>query len=81
MKKVIMFLAICSLGFSIEHSGDIEYDETWSANDYHLLTGQTFVKSGVTLTIEPGTTIYSNEDDGFGLAPALVVERGAKIFA
>ncbi|MAQ42875.1 MAG: hypothetical protein CMG25_00040, partial [Candidatus Marinimicrobia bacterium] len=79
MKKVIMFLTICSLGFSIEHSGDIESDETWSANDYHLLTGQTFVKSGVTLTIEPGTTIYANEDDGFGLAPALVVERGAKI--
>ena len=31
MKKVIMFLTICSLGFSIEHSGDIESDETWSA--------------------------------------------------
>jgi uncharacterized membrane protein len=66
---------------AITHSGDITSDETWYAADEHLLTGQTFVKAGATLTIQAGTTIKSNEDDGAGLAPALVIERGAMIMA
>jgi hypothetical protein len=65
----------------VEISGDITSDVTWSAEDYLLLTGQTFVKAGATLTIEPGATVYSRADDGAGLAPALVIERGAQIIA
>ena len=83
-RKLLVALAMLTLItnlFAIEHSGDITADETWYAADEHLLTGQTFVKSGATLTIEAGTTIKSNEDDGAGLAPALVVEKGAMIMA
>ena len=77
----LIFLSMMTLSFAINHSGDITSDEVWLSSEFHLLTGQTFIKEGVTLTIEPGTTIYSNEDDGFGLAPALIVEQGAKIYA
>ena len=66
----LIFLSMMTLSFAINHSGDITSDEVWLSSEFHLLTGQTFIKEGVTLTIEPGTTIYSNEDDGFGLAPA-----------
>eukprot|EP01050_Picozoa_sp_SAG11_P014978 SAG11_NODE_1899_length_4091_cov_2.581914_2_plen_937_part_01 len=48
-------------GGAIEHSGLITSDETWLAADIHVLTGQTFVTSGVTLTIEAGATIYGNQ--------------------
>ncbi|MFQ6613599.1 MAG: FlgD immunoglobulin-like domain containing protein [Fidelibacterota bacterium] len=78
----LTFAGLATLGATtIEHSGDILSNETWHAADEHLLTGQTFVKDGVTLTIEPGTTVLANEDDGNGLAPALVIERGGKIMA
>jgi hypothetical protein len=63
------------------HCGSIDSDETWSAGDDHLLTCQTFVEDGVTLTIEAGATIKSLSDDGSGLAPALVINRGGKIIA
>ncbi len=82
--KLIVAMVLLTMAtqiFAIEHSGAITSDETWSAADEHLLTGQTFVKSGATLTIEAGTTIKSNEDDGAGLAPALVIEKGAMIMA
>ena len=61
--------------------GNITKNKTLFAKDSIVLAGQTFVKSGVTLTIEKGTTIYSLADDGKGLAPALVIERGARIIA
>ena len=51
------------------------------AHKKYTMTCQVFVKSGATLTIEAGTTITSLADDGKGKAPALVVERGAKIMA
>ena len=57
---------------AISHCGSISADETWSQADAHVLTCQTFVESGVTLTIEAGTTVKSLSDDGNGLAPALV---------
>jgi hypothetical protein len=61
--------------------GNITSNLTLHAEDSIVLAGQTFVKPGVTLTIEEGTTIYSMADDGKGLAPALVIERGARIVA
>ena len=78
---IILMLGIKSLYSQVEISGDITADVTWKANQEYLLTGQTFVKNRVTLTIEPGTIIKSKQDDGTGLAPALVVERGGKIIA
>lgn len=83
MKRVLLAtLLLASLVFGqIEISGNITADETWTASNDYLLTGQTFVKDGVTLTIEPGTFIKSESDDGTGLAPTLVIERGAKIIA
>mgnify|MGYP005841542005 CR=1 FL=1 len=66
---------------AVEISGDLTENTTWTADEDYLLTGQTFVKDGVTLTIEAGTTIKSRSDDGNGLAPALIIERGAKIIA
>lgn len=83
MKRiVIVLLAIVPLVFAqVEISGDITTNKTWTADNEYLLIGQTFVKSGATLTIEPGTVIKANSDDGYGLAPALIVERGAKIIA
>lgn len=61
--------------------GNITNNMTLHAKDSIVLAGQTFVKPGVTLTIEEGTTIYSMADDGKGLAPTLVIERGARIVA
>ena len=61
--------------------GALSGDVVMHADVDYTLTCQTFVTSGSTLTIEAGTTVKSLEDDGAGLAPALVIEQGAKIFA
>ncbi len=79
---MLFLVSLFTLAFGqTEISGDITEDVTWYANQDYLLTGQTFVKAGATLTIEPGTIIKSTQDDGTGLAPTLVIERGAKIVA
>ena len=69
-------------------SGDITSDTTWKKTDNIMLAGQVYVKSGATLTIEKGTTIKSykratsSAGTGLGgLAPAVVIEKGAKINA
>ncbi len=62
-------------------SGNIVTSETWKKSDNIVMTGQIFVKGGATLTIEAGATIHAYADDGTGNAPALVIERGAKIIA
>ncbi len=59
---------------------DITSDQTWTADHNYLITGQTFVKEGVTLTIEPGTIIYGNRAVGPD-AGVLCINRGAKIMA
>ena len=59
----------------VAHTGDITSDETWAydnGNTVHVLTGQTFVKSGATLTIEAGVTVYAYKiAAGFDAAVAL----------
>ncbi|MCF7804709.1 MAG: T9SS type A sorting domain-containing protein [Candidatus Marinimicrobia bacterium] len=77
---VLIFIASSVLA-QVEVSSDITENTTWTADNDYLLTAQVFVKSGATLTVEPGTVIKANEDDGSGLAPALIVERGAKLIA
>ncbi len=65
----------------IQLSGTIAEDMHLSAENEYLLTGQTFVDEGVTLTIEPGTVIKGLPYDQVGRASVLVVKPGAQIIA
>ena len=59
---------------------DITTNTTWTSNNEYILDGLVFVESGETLTIEPGTVIKGKPGQG-AQASALVVARGAKIYA
>ena len=64
--------------------GDITEDTYLPATGNYYLNEQVFVKDGVTLTIEAGTTIYGRYDANYSAdnpAPCLVVEQGGKIIA
>lgn len=81
---ITVFMLLVSVSFAqIDVSGDITSDVTWTASNSYRLTGQVFVKDGVTLTIEAGTDIYGQYGvyDENNTAPALVIERGGKIMA
>ncbi len=57
---------------------------TWTAGNEYVLTNITYVTSGATLTIEPGTVIRGLSDaatPGANNAGALVVTTGSKIVA
>lgn len=64
----------------IEHSGDIEADETW-AEGVHLVTGDIYV-NGATLTIQPGAVIKFNDGKGMyigyssGFSGATLIAEG-----
>lgn len=58
-------------------SGEISQNTLWEAKDTIILDGYVYVKSGATLTIEPGTIIKGLSDS----KACLIVERGAKIIA
>eukprot|EP00954_Amorphochlora_amoebiformis_P024448 1366410-Amorphochlora_amoeboformis.AAC.1 len=49
--------------------------------DTYYLTCSVYVKSGATLTLNPGTTIKAYAQDSTGKATILVIEQGAKIMA
>ncbi|RYY20051.1 MAG: hypothetical protein EOO36_04335 [Cytophagaceae bacterium] len=55
----------------------ITANTTWSATNQYLLKGYVYVRSGATLTIEPGTIIKGDKDT----KGALIIEPGAKIMA
>ena len=59
--------------------GDIRVDTVLRADMVQVLTCPTYVRPGVTLTIEAGTTVFAAASTGKAIA--LVVERGAKIMA
>jgi hypothetical protein len=65
---------------TINKSGNIVSNETWTSDKIYILSGKVIVNSGVTLTIEPGTIIKGAEGTGT-LASALVIAQGAKINA
>ena len=39
------------------HEGLLQADETWSANQLHVVRSDVFLRAGVTLTIEPGAIV------------------------
>lgn len=59
-------------------TGNITENHTLTAGDNWLLSGGVFVVSGVTLTIEPGTTVKAADD---GTTPFLSIAQGGKINA
>ncbi len=52
----------------------------WTADNIYVLNGVVLVEEGATLTIEPGTVIQGELGNG-NQASALVIGRGAKLFA
>jgi serine/threonine protein kinase len=60
-----------------ELSGDIDSDATLRCDESYLLKFTTFVKPGVTLTIEKGTTLYGDT----ATKGTLVVQPGGRIVA
>jgi len=65
---------------SVEVSGMITSNTTWTSNNIYNLSGKVVVDNGITLTIEAGTIIKGKLGTG-SLASALVVARGGKIMA
>jgi hypothetical protein len=58
-------------------AGAITTNTTWTASNKYLLKSYVYVRSGATLTIEPGTIIFGDKDS----KGALIIEPGAKIIA
>jgi len=59
------------------NAGNITSNTTWTSGNTYLLNGWVYVKSGSTLTIEPGTIIrgdYVNKG-------SLIIEKGARLMA
>lgn len=84
MKKIILSLLI---GLSLQAQNvvhvtdsDVTKNTTWTSNNEYVLNGLVFVEEGETLTIEPGTVIKGKPGGG-AQASALIVARGAKIYA
>jgi hypothetical protein len=56
---------------------EITANTTWTANNVYLLKNFVYVKSGATLTIQPGTVIKGDKDT----KATLIIEQGARIIA
>jgi hypothetical protein len=63
---------------TVNVTGIITANTTWTKNNVYLLQGTVFVDSLVTLTIEAGTVVRG---DANTVISALVIQRGAKIIA
>ncbi|MFT3981988.1 MAG: hypothetical protein QM687_16090 [Ferruginibacter sp.] len=63
---------------TVNVSGVITTNTTWTRNNTYLLQGIVYVDSLVTLTIEPGTVIRG---DANTVISSLVIQRGAQIIA
>ncbi len=58
-------------------NGEITSDTTWTANNEYLIQGALFVRTGATLTIQAGTTIFGDQ----ATTGTLVIDRGARLVA
>ncbi|MEQ1885220.1 MAG: hypothetical protein ABL967_09180 [Bryobacteraceae bacterium] len=77
MKRV--YLKISVVSETVDVTGPITSDTTWVNTKNYILRGIVFVKSGATLTIEPGTVVQGAP--GSQPPSALVVTREGKINA
>jgi len=82
MKKLLhnlffLMLMVNSASAQIIVSGDITANTNWTNDNVYLLNGWVYVKSGATVTIEPGTIIKGD----FNTKGTLIIERGARIIA
>ena len=66
-----------SAGSTVSLAGNITSSITLKSDINYVLDGWVYVKSGATITIEPGTVIKGKVDT----KASLVIERGAKIMA
>jgi len=66
-----------SAGSTVSLTGNITSNVTLKSDINYVLDGWVYVKSGATITIEPGTVIKGKVDT----KASLVIERGAKIMA
>jgi hypothetical protein len=62
-------------------TADITANTTWTADNVYILDKSVFVKSGATLTIQPGTTVLGTQNVGNNTYGSLVVARGSKLIA
>jgi hypothetical protein len=62
---------------TVEVTGDIKVNTTWTADKIYSLKGFVYVTDGATLTIQPGTIIKGDK----GTKGSLVITRGSKIDA
>jgi hypothetical protein len=62
---------------TVEVSGDIKTNTTWTSDKIYVLKGFVFVSNGATLTIQPGTIIKGDK----ATKGSLIISRGAKINA
>lgn len=60
----------------IELTGDLP-TQTLTADNKYLLKGQVFVRSGQTLTVEPGTVIFGDK----ATRATLIIDKGGKMIA
>jgi hypothetical protein len=58
-------------------NGEITSDTTWTSNNEYLIQGALFVRSGATLTIQAGTTIFGDQ----ATTGTLVIARGGRLIA
>lgn len=65
---------------TVNVSGSLTADTTWTADNVYVLSGYVFVTEGATLTVEPGTVIKGEVSTGAGAA-ALVITTGSQIMA
>src|SRR6056300_458105 len=96
MKKILLFavmavaLTSCEKWFgngptdptseNIVVSGMLTEDTHWFSDSTYEIAGKVVVDSGVTLTIDAGTTILAREGQG-SLSSALIVARGGMVMA
>ncbi len=73
---IALFAAGTASAATVEVSSNIAASTTWTASNLYKLKKQIYVLPGATLTIEAGTVVASDPNDGGSLA----VARGAKIF-
>ena len=84
---ILYFIALSFLGYAQTTinitDADLTGDQTfhWTNNNVYLLDGLVFLEEGGELHIEPGTVVKFTPRADVGNPSALIITRGAKIFA